>query len=103
MVVAVAIGRLAAAVSGDLDWAEFQLCRHDGGAAQPGSGPDSPATNQHCIFCLAGTTVALAPTAPAAEFIAIVFVIAPRQFAVWRLPANRVRVSAQPRGPPLAA
>lgn len=103
MAVAFATGRLAAAASGDLSWAGFELCRHDGGAAQLGGDPDGPATTQHCIFCLAGVAAAVGPPAPAAKSVAIVFVIVPWQFVPWRLPADPVRVSAQPRGPPQRA
>ena len=35
--------RFAAAAVGTADWASFELCRHDGGAAPDGA-PESPAT-----------------------------------------------------------
>jgi hypothetical protein len=58
---AFASGRLAATAAGDIDRAGLELCLHD----PAGGAPELPATDQHCIFCLAGTTYVLgALTAP---------------------------------------
>jgi hypothetical protein len=101
MAFAVAAGGLAA---DDTAGAAFELCRHDAGAAaQPGSAPESPAADRHCVFCLAGATFVLGTPAHAPQFRTIVLAIAPWKFVAWRLPALTVDASARPRGPPQAA
>jgi len=99
---AFAVGRLGAGLPSDISSSIFELCRHNNGPAQSGDEPNIPVTDQHCIFCLAGGNLALAPSTPAETFAVVFFTVVPRQFTVWRLPAGPVNASAQPRGPPLA-
>ena len=101
MALAFASGRLGAAASGDLSWAGFELCSHNGSPAQSGDGTNSPVTSEHCIFCLSGASLAALPF-PAGTFIAALYAIVPWQFTVWHLPPGPVNASAQPRGPPFA-
>jgi len=91
----------AAGAAGAADWAGFELCRHNAGAA-PGGAPATPATDSHCIFCLAGATLLGAP-ASAPECRTIAIAITPWPFAAWRLPADTVDASTRARGPPPAA
>jgi hypothetical protein len=101
---AFASGRLAAAAAGDIDRAAFALCLHDTGGSDPGGGaPELPATDQHCIFCLAGVTYVLGALASAPAFHIIAFAVLSWSFSAWRLPAATVNASARPRGPPLTA
>jgi hypothetical protein len=93
--------RLATDAAAASDFAAFELCRHDAGAA-PGSAPEAPAADSHCIFCLAGATCVLCTPAAAAEFHTIAFAVRPWPFVTWRLPADTVDASARPRGPPTA-
>lgn len=93
--------RLTADQAGATVQAGFELCRHDGGTAGGGA-PESPATDSHCIFCLAGAAYLGAPAA-ASEFHTITFAVLSWSFSAWRLPAATVNASARPRGPPLTA
>jgi hypothetical protein len=92
--------RLAAADPTDAA-AGFQLCRHDGGMGGGGA-PESPAADNHCIFCLTGATYLDAPAA-ASECHTITFAVLSWSLGAWRLPAATVNASARPRGPPLPA
>ena len=101
---AFASGRLAAAAAGDIDRAAFALCLHDAdGSDRAGGAPEPPATDQHCIFCLAGATYVFGELASAPAFHTIAFVMVPWPFVAKRLPAATVNASARPRGPPLVA
>jgi hypothetical protein len=43
--------------AGDIDRQGFERCLHDTGGADGANGtPERPATDRHCIFCLAGVT-----------------------------------------------
>jgi hypothetical protein len=109
MTFAVATGRLAADATGDRDWAGFELCRHSGGtdnggsAAQPGSGPESPAPDRCCVLCLAGANFVLGALAYTPAFHTIIRAIEPWTFTALRLPTLTVDASARPRGPPAQA
>jgi hypothetical protein len=85
------------------DWAAFELCRHDAGAPNQ-SAPDQPATDTHCVFCVAGPGFVLEP--PAAlftQFHLVEISLAPWPMVAWRLAPATVDASARPRGPPTAA
>jgi hypothetical protein len=97
---ALAGARLAADAVGTADLAGFELCRHDGGA---GGGPETPAADSHCIFCLAGVAYVLGTPAAPPAFHTIAIAVVSWPFVVWRLPAATVDASARPRGPPPAA
>jgi hypothetical protein len=93
----------AAGATGAADWAGagFELCRHNAGAAPDGV-PAAPASDTHCIFCLAGANVLGAPVS-APECYVLAIAIAPWRFAAWRLPADTVDANTRARGPPPAA
>jgi hypothetical protein len=92
--------RLAAATPTDAA-AGFELCRHDGGMGGGGA-PESPAVDNHCIFCLTGATY-LDASAAASECHRITFGVLSWSLSAWRLPGATVNASARPRGPPLPA
>jgi hypothetical protein len=89
--------------AGAPDLAGFELCRHDAGTPnQPA--PDQPATDAHCVFCVAGPGYVLEP--PPALFTAfhpVAITLAPWPVVTWRLAPATVDASARPRGPPTAA
>jgi hypothetical protein len=118
MAVAAAAGRSVTNVDGtDPGSPGFEICHHSGltedagnidagntdagDAAMPGSAPEG--SGSHCIFCLAGSGLALDTLLPSADFHVIINVIAPWPFTEWRLPAVTVDASARPRGPPPVA
>jgi hypothetical protein len=81
--------------------AGFELCRHNGGLGGGGA-PESPAADNHCIFCLTGATYLDAPAA-ASECGTVRFGALSWSLSAWRWPATTVNASARPRGPPLPA
>jgi hypothetical protein len=91
--------RLAATTATDAA-AGFELCRHDGGMG--GGAPESPAVDNHCIFCLTGATY-LDASAAASACHRITFGALSWSLSAWRLPGATVNASARPRGPPLPA
>jgi hypothetical protein len=96
--------RQAATAGSDIDRAGFELCLHNtAGSDQAGGAPELPATDQHCIFCLAGATYVLGTLASAPAFHTIAFVMVPWPFVAQRLTALTVDANTRPRGPPLAA
>jgi hypothetical protein len=105
---AVAVGRLVAKPTGDVNWAGFEICYHShsadaaGNAAAPGRAPEH-SDIYCCIFCLAGATHLLEAPLLSTEFRVIIRAIVPENFTAWRLPALTIYASARPRGPPAAA
>jgi hypothetical protein len=100
---AMAGSRINVDPAGAPDWAGFELCRHDAGAPnQPA--PDQPATDTHCVFCVAGPGFVLEPPLLAfTEFHPVEISLAPWPLVAWRLAPATVDASARPRGPPTAA
>jgi hypothetical protein len=100
---ATAGARVGVDPAGSPDWAAFELCRHDAGAPnQPA--PDQPATDTHCVFCVAGPGFVLEPPLAAfTQFRAVEISPAPWPVVAWRLAPATVDASARPRGPPAAA
>jgi hypothetical protein len=93
--------RQAATPAGDIDQAAFELCLHGtAGTDRAGGAPEIPATDQHCIFCLAGATYVLGTLARAPAFHTIAFAMVSWPFVAWRLPTTTVDAGAPPRGPP---
>jgi hypothetical protein len=98
LVFAFGSGRFAAAAQ----WPGFELCVRGGGGLDRGDIPQHPATDEHCIFCLAGVAYLLgAPHAP--PFHTVAFAAVSWPFVVWRLSATTVNASTRSRGPPPAA
>ena len=103
MAYAMAGVRLAADPAGGVDWAGFELCRHDNSApGQPGA-PGGQAGDTHCVFCVAGPGFVLTPPAVSTVFSPVEISIAPWPMAAWRVAPTTVGASARPRGPPPAA
>jgi hypothetical protein len=100
---AMAGARLNVDPAGAPDWAGFELCRHDAGAPnQPA--PDQPATDTHCVFCVAGPGFVLEPPVAAfTHFHPVEIYLAPWPVVAWRLAPATVDASVRPRGPPTAA
>jgi hypothetical protein len=96
--------RLSADAAGGVDWAGFELCRHDNAApALPGA-PEGQAGDTHCVFCAAGPGFVLEPPAAVSTaFCPVEISIAPWPLVAWRLAPATVDASARPRGPPAAA
>jgi hypothetical protein len=100
---AMAGARLSVDPAGTPDWAGFELCRHDAGAPNQ-QAPDQPATDTHCVFCVAGPGFVLEPPlALFTEFHPVEIFLAPWPVVAWRLAPATVDASARPRGPPAAA
>jgi hypothetical protein len=103
MAYAMAGVRLAADPAGGVDWAGFELCRHDNSApGQPGA-PGGQAGDTHCVFCVAGPGFVLTPPAVSTVFSPVEISIAPWPLTAWRVAPATVDASARPRGPPPAA
>ncbi|HEV7984375.1 MAG TPA: hypothetical protein VGP86_15905 [Xanthobacteraceae bacterium] len=103
MAYAMAGVRLAADPAGGVDWAGFELCRHDNSApGQPGA-PEGQVGDTHCVFCVAGPGFVLTPPAVSTVFFPVEISIAPWPMAAWRVAPTTVGASARPRGPPPAA
>jgi hypothetical protein len=99
---AMASARVNLDPAGAPDWAGFELCRHAAGAPnQPA--PDQPATDTHCVFCVAGPGFVLEPPAVSTVFCPVEISIAPWPLVAWRLAPATVDASTRPRGPPAAA
>jgi hypothetical protein len=83
--------------------AGFELCRHDAGTpTQPA--PDQPATDTHCVFCVAGPGFVLEPPLAAfTQFHPVEISLAPWPVVAWRPAPATVDASTRPRGPPTAA
>jgi hypothetical protein len=89
--------------AGAPDWAGFELCRHDARAPNQ-QAPDQPATDTHCVFCVAGPGFVLEPPlALFTQFHPVEISLAPWPMVAWRLAPATVDASARPRGPPTAA
>ena len=100
---AMAGARINADPAGAPDWAGFELCRHDAGAPNQPT-PDQPATDTHCVFCVAGPGFVLEPPlAVFTQFHPVEISLAPWPMVAWRLAPATVDASARPRGPPAAA
>jgi hypothetical protein len=99
MMFAVAGAQIATDAVNSVDWTGSPLCRHDGGN---GTAPESPAADQHCIFCVLGATCALGAPSDAPEFHIVLIATTPWPLTAWRLALTTVDASARPRGPPAA-
>jgi hypothetical protein len=99
---AMAGARLNIDPAGAPDGTGFELCRHDAGTPnQPA--PDQPATDTHCVFCIAGPGFVIEPPFAAfTQFHPAEISLAPWPVTAWRLAPATVDASARPRGPPTA-
>jgi hypothetical protein len=103
LALSLAAGRLAAASIGAIDWAGFEICRHDpGSSGAPGGAPTQPASDQHCVFCIVGASHAVGAPITLPTFHVIEFAVVAWPFVAWRLPTLTVNASARSRGPPSA-
>jgi hypothetical protein len=103
MAFAVAGVRLAPDAAGGADRTGFELCRHDNAApALPGA-PEGQADDTHCVFCVAGSSFVLTPSAVSTVFCPAEISNAPWPLVAWRLAPATVDADSRPRGPPAAA
>jgi hypothetical protein len=89
-----------AAAAGGADGAGFELCHHDDDTDGSRGPEKQPASDRHCIFCLAGVTYLAGASGPAPVVRLLSFAVVPWPFVAWRLSATTVDASTRPRGPP---
>jgi len=99
---AAAAGPLAGGSADSVAFAGFELCTHGGAGSAPADAP-APASDEHCLFCVAGAIFmdCAPPSAPNSNTVE--FTVAAWSHTTPRLIAFLINQNAWPRGPPTAA